>query len=456
MLDPDTFTSPDSYDIARLAAGAAIQAAENAVTDREPAFALVRPPGHHAEPDRAMGFCLFNNVAVAAAAMLARGLERIAIVDIDVHHGNGTQGIFYEEPRVLYVSTHQFPFYPGTGAADEIGTGQGRGFTVNIPMQAGSTDADYAVVHRDVVRPVLDDFRPQLLLVSAGYDAHKHDPLASMRMTTEGYGAILWHLHELATRYGAMALVAEGGYDLAALAACLDISISAVTNSILPQMITAEAPRASREPLPRPARPTNRSGEGSRLVGRAATRRILATTSQFLDALSLAITSSLLSRLRFLHLRPSPEIVAVSVPVFEICYDRRNGGHRRVSRVPVACGIPAPLLRARASQVARIWIKSLRSAMLIVRCDDSHRQRGTRLFPGTQALLLSSVRVAGHQPDMLGHESCYLAAFNQDRIVGVFPLVHVKSRLFGNIACSLPFVNYGGTGRRGRSTSTTS
>ena len=246
MLDPDTFTSPDSYDIARLAAGAAIQAAENAVTDREPAFALVRPPGHHAEPDRAMGFCLFNNVAVAAAAMLARGLERIAIVDIDVHHGNGTQRIFYEEPRVLYVSTHQFPFYPGTGAADEIGTGEGRGFTVNIPMQAGSTDADYAVVHRDVVRPVLDDFRPQLLLVSAGYDAHERDPLASMRMTTEGYGAILWHLHELATRYGAMALVAEGGYDLAALAACLDISISAVTNSILPQMITAEAPRASR------------------------------------------------------------------------------------------------------------------------------------------------------------------------------------------------------------------
>ena len=246
MLDPDTFTSPDSYGIARLAAGAAIQAAEHAVTDREPAFALVRPPGHHAEPDRAMGFCLFNNVAVAAAAMLARGLERIAIVDIDVHHGNGTQRIFYEEPRVLYVSTHQFPFYPGTGAADEIGAGDGRGFTVNIPMQAGSTDADYALVHRDVVRPVLDEFRPQLLLVSAGYDAHERDPLASMRMTTEGYGAILWHLHEVATRYGAMALVTEGGYDLTALAACLDISISAVSNSILPQMITAEAPRASR------------------------------------------------------------------------------------------------------------------------------------------------------------------------------------------------------------------
>ena len=191
MLDPDTFTSPDSYDIARLAAGATVQAAEHAVAEREPAFALVRPPGHHAEPDRAMGFCLFNNVAVAAAAMLARGLERIAIVDIDVHHGNGTQAMFYEEPRVLYVSTHQFPFYPGTGAADEIGAGDGRGFTVNVPMEAGSTDADYALVHRDIVGPVLDEFRPELVLVSAGYDAHERDPLASMRMTTEGYGAMV-------------------------------------------------------------------------------------------------------------------------------------------------------------------------------------------------------------------------------------------------------------------------
>ncbi len=118
MLDADTFTSPDSYDIALLAAGATVQAAEHAVAEREPAFALVRPPGHHAEADRAMGFCLFNNVAVAAAAMIARGLERVAIVDIDVHHGNGTQAMFYDDPRVLYISTHQFPFYPGTGAAD--------------------------------------------------------------------------------------------------------------------------------------------------------------------------------------------------------------------------------------------------------------------------------------------------------------------------------------------------
>ena len=173
MLDADTFTSPDSYEVARLAAGATVQAAEWALDHGEPAFALVRPPGHHAEADRAMGFCFFNNVAVAAAAMIARGLERIAIVDIDVHHGNGTQAMFYEEPRVLYISTHQFPFYPGTGAADEIGIGKGRGFTVNVAMEAGSTDADYALVHRDVVVPVLDDFQPQIVLVSAGFDAHE-------------------------------------------------------------------------------------------------------------------------------------------------------------------------------------------------------------------------------------------------------------------------------------------
>ena len=224
MLDPDTFTSPDSYDVARLAAGATVQAAEHAVAQREPTFALVRPPGHHAEADRAMGFCLFNNVAIAAAAMLARGLERVAIIDIDVHHGNGTQVMFYNEPRVLYVSTHQFPFYPGTGAVDEIGAGEGRGFTVNIPMEAESTDADYALVHREVVGPVLNDFRPELVLVSAGYDAHERDPLASMRMTADGYTDILRRLC-MASKQSPVALVTEGGYDLAALGTCLDAAL---------------------------------------------------------------------------------------------------------------------------------------------------------------------------------------------------------------------------------------
>jgi acetoin utilization deacetylase AcuC-like enzyme len=226
MLDADTFLSPESLNVARLAAGAAVQAAEHAFEHREPAFALVRPPGHHAEPERAMGFCLYNNVAVAAAAMIARGLQRVAIVDIDVHHGNGTQAMFYRDPQILYVSTHQYPFYPGTGAATEIGAQDGRGFTVNVPMDAGCTDADYQFVHDEIVEPVLDAFEPQLTLVSAGYDAHEQDPLASMRMTTAGYAAIVERLRRVAERHGAIALVTEGGYDLPALGACLEASIA--------------------------------------------------------------------------------------------------------------------------------------------------------------------------------------------------------------------------------------
>jgi acetoin utilization deacetylase AcuC-like enzyme len=246
MFDADTFSSPESFDIALLAAGAMIQAAEHAISERQAAFALVRPPGHHAESNRAMGFCLFNNVAVAAAGMLARGLERIAIVDIDVHHGNGTQEIFYGDSRVLYVSTHQFPFYPGTGAATEIGHGDGRGFTVNVPMDAGSTDADYALVHREIVGPVLEEFRPELVLVSAGYDAHERDPLASMRMTVDGYAAVVGSLRDVASRHGALALVTEGGYELTALGACLETSIAVLDGGTAPAIEAREAPRGAR------------------------------------------------------------------------------------------------------------------------------------------------------------------------------------------------------------------
>ena len=250
MLDADTFTSPESHEIALLAAGAAVQAADHAIDRGEPAFALVRPPGHHAERDRPMGFCLYNNVAVAAAAARARGLERVAVVDIDVHHGNGTQWMFYDDPRVLYVSTHQFPFYPGTGAADEVGTGAGTGFTVNVPLEAGATDDDYEVAYRAVVCPVLEEFAPELVLVSAGFDAHERDPLASMRMTADGYAAVIAQLKDVADRHGALALVTEGGYELTALAACLEAAFAVLTGS---PAVDPVAPLPAKRPYTRPA-----------------------------------------------------------------------------------------------------------------------------------------------------------------------------------------------------------
>jgi acetoin utilization deacetylase AcuC-like enzyme len=224
MLDADTFTSSESVEVALLAAGATVQAVELAMHQKETAFAFVRPPGHHAERDKAMGFCLYNNVAVAAAAALAAGLDRVAIVDIDVHHGNGTQWIFYDDPRVLYLSSHQYPFYPGSGAASEVGRHEGRGFTVNLPLEAGATDADVDLAYRAVAIPVLEQFAPQLTVISAGFDAHEADPLASMRMTAGGYARILARLRAAAGGSG-LALTTEGGYDLQALRECLQAAL---------------------------------------------------------------------------------------------------------------------------------------------------------------------------------------------------------------------------------------
>src|SRR3954466_9221121 len=222
QLDPDTYTSPESHDIALLAAGAAVDAVERVMGgSHHAAVAMVRPPGHHAERDRAMGFCFYNNVAVAAAHARAQGAAKVAIVDYDVHHGNGTQHIFEADPHVLYVSTHQFPYYPGTGAAHEIGREAGKGFTVNVPLEVGAVDEDYRLVFTSIVLPVLRQFEPDVILGSAGFDAHERDPLGGMRLLTAVSGAMTRDLRGVAAVCCRGRIVSLTGvaYDLKALAA---------------------------------------------------------------------------------------------------------------------------------------------------------------------------------------------------------------------------------------------
>lgn len=230
-LDADTAVSPHSVEAAYLAAGAAIDAVNAVMREEADAtFALPRPPGHHAERDRAMGFCLFNNIAMAAAhAIAAFDLERVLIVDWDVHHGNGTQHIFESRRDVLFVSSHQWPLWPGTGSMEEHGSCEGEGFTINLPLPSGFDDAGYVALFERIVLPIAEQYQPQLVLVSAGFDAHQDDPLAQMAMTEIGFAQLCVMMRDLAHRTceGRLALILEGGYDLGALArsvrACVEV-----------------------------------------------------------------------------------------------------------------------------------------------------------------------------------------------------------------------------------------
>jgi acetoin utilization deacetylase AcuC-like enzyme len=250
QIDPDTYTCAKSYEIAKLAAGGVLELVDRVVNKEiTNGFALVRPPGHHAEAARAMGFCLFNNVAIAAAyARLNHGLERILTVDWDVHHGNGTQASFYNSPEILYFSSHRYPFYPGTGSVDEVGAGDGRGYTINVPMLAGMGDAEIVTAFRRVLIPVVEEYQPQIILVSAGFDAHRLDPLGGMTVTTDGFAALARLVKEAAERFaeGRLVLALEGGYSEQGLAE----SIEAVIEVLLEEPATAEKSSMPTEDTP--------------------------------------------------------------------------------------------------------------------------------------------------------------------------------------------------------------
>jgi len=221
-FDPDTHSSRESYQTALLAAGGVLTAVQAVIDgDANNSFAIVRPPGHHALPNRAMGFCFFNNLAIAANWLIkVRGLKRVMIVDWDVHHGNGTQEMFYESPEVLYTSIHQFPHYPGTGSTHEIGYGPGVGYTVNMPMPAEFGDSEYLRVFDRLIMPMGRHFKPEFILVSAGFDCHFRDPLAQMRVSEAGFAAMARRVNRLAAECceGKMVAALEGGYDLEAIA----------------------------------------------------------------------------------------------------------------------------------------------------------------------------------------------------------------------------------------------
>jgi len=228
-LDPDTVLCKDSYNVALLAAGGAITAVDAVLDKWDSAFALVRPPGHHATPTKGMGFCIFNNIAIAARHAQKMGKKRVLIVDWDVHHGNGTQDAFYDDPSVLYFSTHQYPHYPGTGWMDEVGTGDGEGFNINVPLPAGTDDSGFIAAFNEILVPAAREFNPDIVLVSSGMDACRNDGLAQMQMSVEGFSVLASIVKSIAKQCceGKVAAVLEGGYDPGLLshsvAAVLDV-----------------------------------------------------------------------------------------------------------------------------------------------------------------------------------------------------------------------------------------
>ncbi len=252
-LDPDTAATARTFETTLLAAGGVLEAADTVLRgEAANAVALVRPPGHHAEYNQAKGFCFFNNIAVAAEHLLkTRGLSRVLVADWDLHHGNGTQHTFYARRDALFFSTHQFPFYPGTGSRDETGRGEGEGFTVNVPLRPGKMDGDYRFLYRNLLGPVAEAFNPEFILVSAGFDIGSGDPLGGMCVSADGFAALAAEVKSLAERLcrGRLVLVLEGGYDRTILADGVQAVLRQLTGSALPPKFPAEPSPETRKEI---------------------------------------------------------------------------------------------------------------------------------------------------------------------------------------------------------------
>jgi acetoin utilization deacetylase AcuC-like enzyme len=241
-LDPDTAVCPQSWDAAVVAAGGGLDAIERMRRGQaEAAFVAVRPPGHHARPDRGMGFCLLNNVAIAASNLADEG-ERVLVADIDAHHGNGTQETFYRDPRVTYLSLHEWPLYPGTGRLDETGAGEGEGTNVNVPLPAGATGDVYLAAFDQVVAPLVERVRPTWLIISAGFDGHRADPLTGLALSAGDYATLIGRLRDVVPT-GRRLMVLEGGYDLQALVDCTAAGVAALAGAdVMREPVTNRGP----------------------------------------------------------------------------------------------------------------------------------------------------------------------------------------------------------------------